>query len=367
MISQRKIFKRAEKIRLLAMDVDGVLTNGDIIILNSGEEVKIWSVKDRMGFALLRTSQLPIKLAWITARKSLQVEKRAKEIGVHFLFQKCLNKWKKLSECAKQCNLSTDQIAYIGDDLVDFSCLKRVGLAVCPPESPEMLKRICHYQTKSSSGKGVVREVIELLIKAQNRWEKSISKFIALLVIFFGLIGCYSTQKPPLEDSSEKPDQWVDQFKITETLSGLPIWILNSENAKVYDKQKKALVENIEIEFMNGHPPKKNRSRESLLLAKKSLRVAARLSAPKGEVKMDSHDLAVWGGVRVRAEDGTTLFTERLLFSTGRQKILTEAPIKIVKRNSTLIGEGLEASPDLSYVKIFRHQAAIYPKQVQSE
>src|SRR3989344_6063449 len=125
-----ELLRRARKIKLLAMDVDGVLTGGEIIILNNGEELKIWSVKDRMGFAMLKRSGLPVKLAWVTARKSKQVELRAKDIGVHFLFQKCPDKWQALRDCAKRLKIKEDQIAYIGDDFVDLPCLKKVGLAV---------------------------------------------------------------------------------------------------------------------------------------------------------------------------------------------------------------------------------------------
>src|SRR5689334_12325817 len=102
----RDVLRRAKKIRLLAMDVDGVLTAGEIIILNSGEEVKVWSVKDRMGFAMLRASGLAIRLAWITARESEQVRQRAKDLKIDFLFQKCGDKWAALKDCARQAGVS---------------------------------------------------------------------------------------------------------------------------------------------------------------------------------------------------------------------------------------------------------------------
>src|SRR3989339_892318 len=97
----KKILAKAKKIRLLAMDVNGVLTAGEIIVLNSGEEIKIWNVKDRMGFAILRYSVLPFKSAWITARKSLQVENNAKDLRIDFLRQKCLDKGEELEQVMK--------------------------------------------------------------------------------------------------------------------------------------------------------------------------------------------------------------------------------------------------------------------------
>jgi hypothetical protein len=92
---------------------------------------------------------------------------------------------------------------------------------------------------------------------------------------------------------------------------------------------------------------------------------AARLSAPKGEVKLDSHDLSAWGGVEVHSDDGTVLYTEQLMFSSSQQKILSQSPVKIVRNDSIVIGEGLEATPDLSEVKIFRHEASISPRKIK--
>lgn len=357
------VLKRAKGIKLLAMDVDGVLTAGEIIVLDNGEEIKIWSVKDRMGFYMLKRSELPIKLAWATARESRQVEERARELGVHFLYQKCLDKWDKIRECSRELGIEPRQIAFIGDDLVDLKALKQVGLAICPPDSAEPVRQACHYQTRTPGGKGAAREVIELLIKAQGAWKKVVSGFSVLMVMAaLGLSACSSSL--PTQDLAERPDQWIEKFTITETLSGLPVWVLNSENAQIFNKQEKATLDNIRIQFMNaaaagGKAPK------NLSAAKKSQTPAARLSAPKGEVKLDSHDLTAWGGVEVKSEDGTKLYAERLMFSTARQKIHTQSPVKIVRNDSIMIGEGLEASPDLSTVKILRHEASIYPKQIK--
>ena len=364
-MAAKTVLDRAKRIKLLAMDVDGVLTAGEIIILDSGEELKIWSVKDRMGFALLKSSQAPIKLAWITARKSRQVEARGEEIGIHFIRQGCMDKWQAVLDIARTLKIKPREIAYIGDDYVDHRAMKNVGLAVSPPESPEPLKKICHYVTKTPAGRGVVREVIEIILQAQGRWKKALSHFLSLFVLWIGLMAgfsaCTSSQMPS-QDFAEKPDQWVEKFTIRETQGGMPVWILNSEIAQVYDKKKKITLDNFKIEFMNHKGNKKSNSRESLLFAKKHLTAAALLSAPKGEVNTENKDLVAWGGVAVESEDGTTLTTEHLQYSTRNQKITTESAIRIVRKDSILIGEGLEAAPDLSEVKIFHHKASIYPK-----
>lgn len=357
-----EILKRAKKIKLLAMDIDGVLTGGEIIILPSGEEVKIWSVKDRMGFALVKNSKPLLKLAWITARKSREVKIRAKELGIDFLYQGCHHKWTALSECAAKQNIKPEEIAYIGDDLIDLPALKKVGFAACPPESPDILKKYCHYQTITSSGKGVFREVAEIILQAQGSWESLMKRFVLLFVLLsFSALGC--SPKVPTQ-TVDLPDQWLESFIITETSDGIPVWVLNSEKAQIYNKKNKATLDNISIQFMDLPPALKQHPPKSLQAAKKALTQVARLTAPSGEVTLEEHDLSAWGGVVVQAEDGTTLYTERLVFRTKIQKITTESPIKIVKRDSILIGEGLEATPDLSTVKILRHQASIYPKSV---
>ena len=273
--------------------------------------------------------------------------------------------WNGLQEIARTLKITPAEIAYIGDDYVDYLSMKNVGLAIAPPESPQPLKKICHYVTKASAGKGVVREVIEILLTSQGLWKKALSHFIGLFLLAAGLMALSSCTSPmPPQDFGEKPDQWVEKFTIRETQGGMPVWILNSEIAQVYDKQKKITLDNFKIEFIDHKEDKNSHSKESLILAKKRMTTAALLTAPKGEVNTENKDLLAWGGVKVESEDGTTLTTERLLYSTKKQKITTESAIKIVRSDSILIGEGLEATPDLNEVKIFRHKASIYPKNL---
>ncbi|OGR86502.1 MAG: LPS export ABC transporter periplasmic protein LptC [Elusimicrobia bacterium RIFCSPLOWO2_01_FULL_60_11] len=364
MVINKKILARARKIRLLATDVDGVLTGGEIIILNSGEELKIWSVKDRMGFALLKHSGAPIKMAWVTARESEQVRLRAEDVGVHFIRQGCLDKRRAVLAIAETMKISPLEIAYVGDDYVDYPVMKMAGLAVCPPESPDLIKKISHYRTRASSGKGVVREVIEILLKAQGHWKKALTPFTGMILLALALaLPACSSQKAPVE-LTEKPDQWLEQFKITETQAGIPVWILNSKVAQRYNRQNKITLEDFTIEFMDNQSNRRSNSRDSLILAKKNQTTTAVLSAPQGEVNTENKDLTAWGGVEVEAKDGTQLTAERLRYSTLTKKITTDSAIRIVRSDSILIGEGLEASPDLSTVKIFHHQASIYPKKI---
>src|ERR1051326_4151760 len=117
LVSQDEIYRRAQKIRLLAMDVDGVLTDGSIIVLDSGEEVKYWNVRDRIGFFMMRRASRKFHTAWITGRKSLQVETRAKEIGLDALYQNCEDKGAAFLETAQKLGVKPEESLFIGDDL----------------------------------------------------------------------------------------------------------------------------------------------------------------------------------------------------------------------------------------------------------
>lgn len=168
---------KAKKIKMFAMDVDGVLTDGSIIIYDSGEEIKLWNVKDRMAFSMLRHSGAVFRTAWITGRKSRQVARRAREIGVDVLCQDCLNKGKALNRAARRFGLKMEEILYIGDDLVDVTPLKMAGLAVCPRDAHDEAKKVCDWVARVPGGRGVFREAVDAVLKAQGLWQKVIRSY----------------------------------------------------------------------------------------------------------------------------------------------------------------------------------------------
>ena len=163
-------------IKLIATDVDGVLTSGEIILLESGEEIKIWNVRDRQGLHTLKQYLPNIKVAWITGRKSKQVEIRAKEQKVDFLIQDCKDKVKSILDIANKLSISLSEIAYIGDDIIDLSVLRKVGVSVCPKDAVVEAKKVSKYISQHNGGKGVFREVCEILLKANKKWEEIINK-----------------------------------------------------------------------------------------------------------------------------------------------------------------------------------------------
>jgi 3-deoxy-D-manno-octulosonate 8-phosphate phosphatase (KDO 8-P phosphatase) len=177
MAKMRSVLDRAKNVKLLVCDIDGVLTKGEIIVFNNGEEIKIWNVKDGMGYTLLFMSGLNIKTAWITGRGSLQIQKRAKNIKIDYLVENCSDKLKALNNILEATGLNLTEVAYIGDDIIDLPVLKSVGFAACPKDATEDVKNNALYISSFNGGEGVVRDIIEIIMKSQGVWKKVLDRF----------------------------------------------------------------------------------------------------------------------------------------------------------------------------------------------
>jgi len=165
---------RARKIKLLILDVDGVLTDGRIVYDNFGDELKFFNVNDGLGVFLLRKAG--IKTVIITAKKTRAVVKRARDMRVSAVYSDHY-KLKIYQKVLKKFRVKDEEVCFIGDDLLDLSIIKRAGLAVTPPNAVAEVRAISHYTTKKEGGKGAVREVIEIILKSQALWEKTISRY----------------------------------------------------------------------------------------------------------------------------------------------------------------------------------------------
>ncbi|MFA5088477.1 MAG: HAD-IIIA family hydrolase [Candidatus Omnitrophota bacterium] len=161
--------KRIEKIKLLALDVDGVLTTGKIIVDDEGKEIKIFDVHDGLALALLKKTGL--KTAIITAKGSPAVRVRAKDLKIDKVYLDAFPKIKAYEKMLKDFKVSDEEVCYIGDDLPDVKVLERVGFAVAVPNAVAEVKKVCDYITQRSGGCGAVREIIELILKTQGKWE----------------------------------------------------------------------------------------------------------------------------------------------------------------------------------------------------
>ena len=169
------IQEQAKKIKLLILDVDGVLTDGRIIYDNYGDELKFFNVNDGLGVFLLRKAG--IKTVIITARKTRAVVKRAKDMRVAAVYS---NHYKLgiYQKVLKKFGVKDEEVCFMGDDLLDLPLIKRAGLAACPPNAVEEVRNSSHYVTQKHGGKGAVREVIEIILKSQNSWEKVSSRYL---------------------------------------------------------------------------------------------------------------------------------------------------------------------------------------------
>lgn len=166
--SAASLGKKAARIRLLLLDVDGVLTDGRIIVDDRGVETKNFHVRDGQGMALLKRGG--IEVGWITGRSSKVVRHRAKELGLSLLFQGVQDKLQVYDQIKKKLRLTDAQIAYVGDDIIDLPVLRCAGLAVMVGDGSKDLQSVADYVTRAPGGMGAVREVAELILKAQNKW-----------------------------------------------------------------------------------------------------------------------------------------------------------------------------------------------------
>ena len=167
--------KKAKFIRLLLLDVDGVLTDGRIVYDGAGRELKFFDIKDGQGIKLLQQAGLEVGI--LSGRKSPALRLRAKELGIRLVRQRVLDKGKALETILHKKRFRAEQICFVGDDLVDLPVLARVGLAVAVADSVEDVKANAHYISRHPGGQGAVREVCDLILKAQGKWKAVTQKF----------------------------------------------------------------------------------------------------------------------------------------------------------------------------------------------
>lgn len=159
---------KIRKIRVLAMDVDGVLTTGTINLDERGDEIKIFSVYDGFGLALFQ--RLGYRTAVISARSAGAVTARAADLKITKVFQDAYPKTAAYTRLKKEFQVSDGEICFIGDDLPDVPVLKQAGFRVAVANAVKEVRDVADYVTKVPGGRGAVREVIELILKTQNRW-----------------------------------------------------------------------------------------------------------------------------------------------------------------------------------------------------
>lgn len=168
------VLDKARKIKLLILDVDGVMTDGRIYYGNYGDELKAFNVRDGFGIALLKCAK--IETVILTAKKSRIARFRAKDIGIKWVYENS-SKLKVFNKLLGKFRVKAEEICFIGDDLIDIPVLRAAGLSVTVPQAANEIKAVSSYVTKADAGRGAVREICELILIAQGKWDEVIKKY----------------------------------------------------------------------------------------------------------------------------------------------------------------------------------------------
>ena len=166
---------KLKEIKLLLLDVDGVMTDGGIIYDGNGLETKVFNVKDGHGIKMLQ--RYGIEVGIITGRTSKVVDIRAKELGIELVYQGALKKLDSFADVKLKTGLIDSQIAYIGDDVIDVPVMRRVAFAAAPSDGLPEARNAADYVTSCGGGRGAVREVCDLILKGQGLWDEVVIRY----------------------------------------------------------------------------------------------------------------------------------------------------------------------------------------------
>lgn len=170
------VVRRAKAVRLLLLDVDGVLTDGGLRYDDGGGEAKTFNVLDGHGLKLLQGQGVPVGI--VTSRQSPLVQRRARELGLTHLRQGCGDKRTALEALLAETRLGADAVAFVGDDVIDLPAMRRVGLAVAVANAHPEVRARAHWTTQKAGGHGAVREVCDLLLAAQGRLDAALAPYL---------------------------------------------------------------------------------------------------------------------------------------------------------------------------------------------
>lgn len=172
----QKILEKARGVRLLVLDVDGVLTDGRLWYGNDNEELKAFNIQDGLGIKLLMRAGIDVAI--ITGRSSALVARRGAELGMRRVIQGREDKLVALRELCSELNIGLDEIAYMGDDLPDLSAIRAVGLGITVANGRAVIAEHALYTTERSGGDGAVREICDLLLQAQDKYDAIVERYL---------------------------------------------------------------------------------------------------------------------------------------------------------------------------------------------
>ena len=168
------ILERLKQIQMVLLDVDGVLTAGEIIYGDSGEQFKIFDVKDGVGIRMLKAAGIQVGI--VTGRSGEALRHRCTNLGIDLIFDGVRDKVQALDQALARTGITAAATAFVGDDLPDLAIMRKVGMAVAVADAHEAVQGVAHLTTRASGGRGAVREVSDAILKAQGRWDELIQK-----------------------------------------------------------------------------------------------------------------------------------------------------------------------------------------------
>jgi 3-deoxy-D-manno-octulosonate 8-phosphate phosphatase (KDO 8-P phosphatase) len=177
MSNELSVAERAARVKLLLLDCDGVLTDGRIILRDDGDEYKAFHTRDGHGLVLLHRAGL--RSGIISGRTSSSVVRRAKDLGISFVRQGSWDKIKDFREVLAEAGVAADETAFVGDDVTDIPLMRRCGLAVAVADAAPETLAAAHHVTKLPGGFGAVREVTDLILQTQGRWDELMQRYLA--------------------------------------------------------------------------------------------------------------------------------------------------------------------------------------------
>ena len=317
--------KKLKKIKLLALDVDGVLTDGKIIVNADGLETKEFDVQD--GFAIVLLRKAGFKTAIISARSTKAVMFRAKDLKIDKIYQDAYPKLTAYERLLKELHLKDDQVCFMGDDLPDICLLKRAGLAVAVNNAREEVKNFAHYVTKNHGGKGAVREVIEMILKTHGKWQSIVQRFAqgaCAIAMLFLLTGSLYAEDPNQEQQfegfnlqgySETGEKTWDVHGDTADIMGPEVKI-NNVDANVYGEQK-----------MN-------------------------ITADRGFVNQTNGKMRLEEDVVMVTDEGSQLLTDSLDWDRNQDLVTTPDKVFLTDPRMNVSGTGLNGHPNLKTAKV---------------
>ncbi len=176
----RALQERLSQIQLLVLDVDGVLTAGEIIYTDTGVEAKAFDVKDGLGIRV--ASDAGLKVALMTGRISQVVQRRARDLRIADVLQRVGDKAAALSQYAADKGVPLERVAFMGDDLNDREAMRKAGMAIAPADAAPEIRREADLVTDARGGRGAAREALEAVLRAQGRWEEAVNSYLSGLV-----------------------------------------------------------------------------------------------------------------------------------------------------------------------------------------